>query len=120
MVCMDIADVFLCLSKAVNYFGRFQKICDGLFTVFFVVWIFTRHLYLCILIYSVGFHLPTYPIFGPGRLWVGYHYMYVTLLSILEVLCVYWFTLMLKIVAKVLQGENADDVRSDDEDEKQD
>jgi acyl-CoA-dependent ceramide synthase len=49
-------------------------------------------------------------------MWLGF----VGWLSVLEVLCVWWFGLIAKVVLKVITGNNADDVRSDDEDDKED
>ncbi|CAG8646040.1 17310_t:CDS:2, partial [Gigaspora rosea] len=44
---------------------------------------------------------------------------YIVLLgmSLLQILMIYWFTLILKIAWKVVNGKNAEDTRSDSEDE---
>lgn len=42
-------------------------------------------------------------------------YYFLALLLILQVLCCIWFSFIVKIVYKVLQGTGADDIRSDDE-----
>jgi acyl-CoA-dependent ceramide synthase len=42
-------------------------------------------------------------------------YYFLALLLILQALCCVWFSMVLKVVYKVLSGKGADDVRSDDE-----
>lgn len=44
-------------------------------------------------------------------------YSFLALLLVLQAIILLWFTMILKIVYKVLSGQNADDVRSDDEGE---
>lgn len=43
-------------------------------------------------------------------------YYFLGLLLFLQALCCVWFTMVMKVVYKVLSGTGADDVRSDDED----
>lgn len=43
-------------------------------------------------------------------------YYFLGLLLFLQALCCVWFTMVIKVVYKVLSGSGADDVRSDDED----
>lgn len=42
-------------------------------------------------------------------------YYFLALLLALQVICCFWFAIILKIVYKVLKGNAADDIRSDDE-----
>ncbi|KAF1953439.1 longevity-assurance protein-like protein [Byssothecium circinans] len=44
-------------------------------------------------------------------------YSFLTLLLALQAIILLWFVMIVKVVYKVVRGQNADDVRSDDEDE---
>tara|TARA_R110002003_G_scaffold124_6_gene11248 strand:- start:14828 stop:15526 length:699 start_codon:yes stop_codon:yes gene_type:complete len=47
-------------------------------------------------------------------------YYFLALLLTLQVFCCIWFTMVAKVVYKVLNGTGADDVRSDDEEDEED
>lgn len=43
--------------------------------------------------------------------------IYIFLFVSLNVIMVYWFAMIVRVIMRVLQGKNAEDTRSDDEDE---
>ena len=43
--------------------------------------------------------------------------LYLCLLLSLDIIMIYWFSLIVKVVYRVIQGRGAEDTRSDDEDE---
>lgn len=43
--------------------------------------------------------------------------IYIFLFVSLNVIMVYWFAMIVRVITRVLQGNNAEDTRSDDEDE---
>lgn len=43
--------------------------------------------------------------------------VYISLFLALNVIMVYWFMMILNVIIRVLQGKNAEDTRSDEEDE---
>ncbi|KAJ1665053.1 Sphingosine N-acyltransferase lag1 [Coemansia sp. RSA 1813] len=123
MLVMDFPDIFLTSAKMFRYIGS-EIMPNILFGIFTVSWIATKH-YLClkmmISIWTQGIilvphekrfpHYPnsyaSYPIVGV--LWA--------LLCVLQLVLVYWFVLIVKVIQRVLiKGEGANDNRSDDED----
>jgi len=119
MILMDCCDVILPLAKMLNYLGA-STACDAMFGLFMVLWIVTRHFLFVKLIYSTMFDLPKWipPRWEPE---VGYyftenvHRVFVVLLIGLQVLQIIWFGMILKVLYKVLTGQGAEDVRTDDE-----
>lgn len=139
LVIMDTADVFLCLAKCLKYLGkRFQTVCDATFGAFVFVWLVTRHgLYFWIMrsIFVDGTKYTTFPnaLWDPylGRqfrtaddykrpgTYMDYYVIvpvYLTLLVALQSLLIFWFSLILKVVIKVVRGQGAEDVREDEDD----
>jgi acyl-CoA-dependent ceramide synthase len=45
--------------------------------------------------------------------------IYLSLFVLLNTIMVYWFAMIVKVIVGVLQGNNAEDTRSDDEDEEE-
>lgn len=43
--------------------------------------------------------------------------IYIFLFVLLNVIMFYWFAMIIRVILRVLQGKNAEDTRSDDEDE---
>ncbi|KAJ2559186.1 Sphingosine N-acyltransferase lag1 [Coemansia sp. RSA 1933] len=127
MLVMDFPDIFLTCAKMFRYIGS-EIMPNIFFGIFTVSWIATKH-YLClkmmISIWTEGTtlvphekrfpHYPnsyaSYPI--AGALWA--------LLSVLQLVLVYWFVLIVKVIQRVLiKGEGADDNRSDNETDPED
>ncbi|KAJ2004004.1 Sphingosine N-acyltransferase lag1 [Coemansia thaxteri] len=122
MLVMDFPDIFLSSAKMFRYLDH-EIIPNVLFGIFSVSWIITKHclcLKMMVSIWTQGTSLvplekrypqypnsyASYPIVG--ALWF--------VLCVLQVILLYWFWLILKVLQKVLiKGEHADDNRSDEE-----
>ncbi|RKP36242.1 TLC domain-containing protein [Dimargaris cristalligena] len=117
---MDVADIFLCSAKAFRYI-QMQALCDVLFGLFVIVWFATRHgLFLVI-----GHSVMTEPEQYNPYLWdpdngIYYthevRYMFIGLMGLLQVVLLIWAYFIVKVLYRVLTGNNAHDNRSDSED----
>ncbi|KAJ1734044.1 Sphingosine N-acyltransferase lag1 [Coemansia sp. Benny D160-2] len=124
MLVMDFPDIFLTCAKMFRYIGS-EIMPNIFFAIFTVSWIATKH-YLCLkMMISIWTQGPTlvphekrfphypnsyasYPI--ASVLWA--------FLFVLQLVLIYWFVLILKVIQRVLiKGEEANDNRSDNEDE---
>ncbi|EFP83528.2 sphingosine N-acyltransferase lag1 [Puccinia graminis f. sp. tritici] len=114
---MDFSDILLCMAKMLNYLGGGWA-CDGMFTLFVLSWIGTRHIVFPKIIWSIYAELPSdIPwIWDPpeGRFaatsfWIGF----LVLLCFLELLLIFWLWLILRIMWGVIVGNGAEDERSD-------
>jgi flagellar biosynthesis component FlhA len=86
-----------------------------------VGWVITRHGFFNILIYSVYYDMPRFNLiqWDPSRHYFhtyGIYISYLCLLCGLEILCIYWFYLVIGIVRRVISGRKPEDTRSDSED----
>lgn len=106
---MDFADISLPLAKMLKYTGH-QTLCDSTFVVFLISWFSTRHYPLIKII--LGAHRQQ-----PIETASGYNitYLFVWLLSGLELVICVWSLAILRVLWKILRGGNADDTRSDTE-----
>jgi len=117
MLVLDPADVPLHLAKCSKYVGdarrnkKFQFGADVFFGLFLVTFFIMRLVMYPYVVWSS--HIEARRYFEPS---VGY-WTCVTLLYIILGLQAYWFKLILNVVHRVLVTGNAEDVRSDDEDE---
>jgi len=121
MVLMDWCDVVLPLAKMFKYLEN-RITCDSLFGLFMVSWFVTRHVLFIRLIHSTMYDLPRKISLGwepkQGRFMTqNVHYSFVVLLVVLQILQLVWFTMVIKVAYKVLIGQGAEDVRTDDEDD---
>jgi acyl-CoA-dependent ceramide synthase len=107
------------LAKMTKYLGL-PTLADGLFGVFLLSWIVTRHIFFGLTIKAVALDLPRIA----GYRWdpdAGHflnlpaHLGFCVLLVALQVLLVLWMCMILKVVKRVVMGGSADDVRSDSE-----
>ncbi|WAQ86958.1 hypothetical protein PtA15_7A687 [Puccinia triticina] len=114
---MDFSDILLCMAKMLNYLGG-GWMCDGMFTLFVLSWIVTRHIIFPKIIWSIYAELPLDVewVWNPATgqfastwFWVGF----LALLSFLEVLLLFWLWLILRIMWGVIVGNGAEDERSD-------
>ncbi|CAG8935305.1 unnamed protein product [Penicillium salamii] len=143
---MDIVDVLLPTAKILKYL-KYETACNIGFGLFMATWFLTRHLIYPVVCWSVYHQLPlnlTYgcytgstsefisaeppnsfaymlgpyfsldnPIcFNPTLKW-----MFLGLLLIIEGLSVLWFSMIVRVAYGVICGGNAEDSRSDEEDE---
>ncbi|KAJ2875297.1 Sphingosine N-acyltransferase lag1 [Coemansia aciculifera] len=122
LCCMDSSDIFLSGTKCMRYLG-FERAAVVSFVVFIISWVYTRHYLYFKITYSVFYE--TYDILGPNTLWDaenGSFYSrasiggFTLLLCILQVLIIYWFALVLRIIYRIVTQNNLDDSRSDSED----
>ncbi|XP_077985772.1 ceramide synthase 6-like [Glandiceps talaboti] len=114
LVIHDCSDIFLEAAKMANYV-KSQKLCDSLFILFAVVFFITRliiyplHVLKSVVFESWVIIAPTTP--RPLPWWI-----FMSLLSILQVLHVFWFyTIVRMIVMALRSGKVEKDDRSDQE-----
>ncbi|KAG0275238.1 sphingosine N-acyltransferase lag1 [Linnemannia exigua] len=121
-VVMDLADIILAFSKSMKYLGVPSKICDVFFGTFMVTWLYTRHYMYAYILH--GFMFTAYEMI-PFELDISQGKWYcrelawlpILGLALLQILMVYWFALILRILVKILKGHSAEDERSEDESE---
>jgi len=120
LVLMDFSDIFLSFAKVLNYL-KFRFICDVFFGLFVLSWIPTRHVGFMFVVWSIYVHPLMYnecTRWDPAN---GFYftepvrYLFIYLLCALQVLMVIWFTMILKVMYRIIKGNNAADVRSSDE-----
>ncbi|KAK4083765.1 uncharacterized protein Triagg1_1427 [Trichoderma aggressivum f. europaeum] len=133
-------------AKCAKYLG-YRKLCDGLFGVFVVVWLATRHVFFLVVIHSVyydtgrlvphdcfqgsmanlqgplpqstgwrllePFYSPQGMVCANRSIFIGFF----TFLIALQGLMVIWSYAILKVAVRVLSGKNAEDIRSDGEED---
>ncbi|KKP05808.1 hypothetical protein THAR02_02092 [Trichoderma harzianum] len=142
LIIMDVVDLIFPLAKCAKYLG-YRKLCDGLFGIFVVIWLATRHVFFLIVIHSVyydtGSLVPHYcfhgsmanlqgplpqstgwtllePFYSPQGMICANSSIFVGFFSFLvalQGLMVIWSYAILKVAVRVLSGKNADDIRSD-------
>ncbi|GAA96775.1 hypothetical protein E5Q_03446 [Mixia osmundae IAM 14324] len=118
---MDFTDIVLPAAKMLKYMGL-TTACDAAFGLFIVSWIITRHVLFGILLYSVIVDVPRYTpyIWEPARgLFLDYwsHHLFILALGALQFIILLWLFMILRVLYKILTGANAEDVRSDSEDD---
>ncbi|KAK5822992.1 TLC domain-containing protein [Linnemannia elongata] len=119
-VVMDLADIILAFSKSMKYLGVSDRICDVFFGTFMVTWLYTRHYMYAYILH--GFMFTAYEMIpfefdiSQGK-WYCRELAWLPILglALLQILMVYWFALILRILIKILKGHSAEDERSEDE-----
>lgn len=119
-ITMDVSDLFLGLSKTLNYLNsRFEL---PFFLLFIFVWIYTRHYLNLKILWSI---LTEYMTIGPTILdfkaqqykcWVSQPMVF-TLILALQLVNLYWLFLILRIMVRFLVFNVKKDDRSDSESE---
>lgn len=97
LVIHDCADIFLEAAKITKYAG-YQKLCDGVFAVFTVVWIATRLGFYPRIIYSTSIEAPSILPMFPA------YFIFNSLLILLLLLHIAWTYLILKIAYDSLKS----------------
>ncbi|KAI8680021.1 TLC domain-containing protein [Fusarium keratoplasticum] len=145
LVIMDVVDLFLPLAKCLKYSGftKLCDVMFGLFVVSWFIARHVLYMMVCWSIYSdvpqimpVGCFKGTNDnLIGPIDPPAGYSYLldpflkpdglvcynetiqwaFLAPLLFLQVITIAWFTLIVRVIIKVLKGGDAEDVRSDDE-----
>ena len=119
-VVFDSTDILLCVAKCVKYTKR-HVLADLIFGAFVLNWVYTRQY----LFGNIIWILLQFPKFNDLK-WDpsnGYffdstfYYSSIILLCTLFLLAMLWFAMIIKLVFKVLHGNNVEDSRSDDEEE---
>ncbi|KAJ7758682.1 TLC domain-containing protein [Mycena metata] len=115
---MDIPDMFLALSKLLNYI-QWNTVNNFVLAAFVLSWGYFRHYLNLAILWSVWFQFEEYipsPETFPPRVW---HTAFAALV-LLQALNLFWGYLIVRIVVRVVTTSKAADVRSDDEDEGED
>lgn len=117
---MDPSDILLGVAKLVRYMGL-QTLCDALFGLFMLTWTVMRHVMYIYLIHSCVTQAPKYIAFrSPVDFRSGYvftprtYYVFITLLCMLQVLLLVWYSMIVGVAYRVLTKAGAADSRSDD------
>ncbi|KAJ7721214.1 TLC domain-containing protein [Mycena metata] len=115
---MDIPDMFLALSKLLNYI-QWNTVNNFVLAAFVLSWGYFRHYLNLLILWSVWFQFEEYipsPETFPPHVW---HTAFAALV-LLQALNLFWGYLIVRIVVRVVTTSKAADVRSDDEDEGED
>ncbi|KAJ2083619.1 Sphingosine N-acyltransferase lag1 [Coemansia sp. RSA 988] len=122
LCCMDSSDIFLSATKCLRYL-KMDKLSVTSFVVFILSWTYTRHyLYMKILlslIYESRQYI-SYDMWDPERnayfTW-PVQWTFIALLATLQLLIIYWFALVMRIVYRIVFLSNLEDNRSDSEED---
>ncbi|KAJ2083620.1 Sphingosine N-acyltransferase lag1 [Coemansia sp. RSA 988] len=119
---MDLADIFLSAAKCLRYL-KMEKLSVTSFVVFILSWIYTRHyLYMKIMLSIINESRQ----YIPKDMWHPEKGAYAStnvllvfsiLLGVLQLLLIYWYVLMMRIVYRFIFNGNLEDNRSDSEDD---
>uniref|UniRef100_H2ZGJ8 Homeobox domain-containing protein n=1 Tax=Ciona savignyi TaxID=51511 RepID=H2ZGJ8_CIOSA len=109
MIVHDAADVFLEASKCVHYL-KFNTLADIGFVCFTLVFYITR-------LYIFPFYIVRAASVDNPFIRCPSHTLSVVLLLVLQVLHLFWAKTIFDIAKRLVRGDNATDLRSDDESE---
>lgn len=118
-ITMDISDLLFALSKDVNYID--SPVTPYVFSIFVCSWVYLRHYINLKILWSVVTEFRTV---GEYRLnfavqqykcWISLPIVF-TLIGALQLVQIYWFYLILKVLYRILTMSNYVDIRSDAED----
>ncbi|GAP83171.1 putative TRAM LAG1 CLN8 domain-like protein [Rosellinia necatrix] len=148
-VMMDIIELIFPLAKCLKCLG-FTTICDVIFGIFMVTWLITRHVFYLMTCWSVYndsprlmptscYAGPATDLRGPLPVPEGWSYLqpfrdpegiicmnqeiriaFLSYLLILQAIMIPWSAAIVRVAIRVMRGDSAEDVRSDDEDEDED
>ncbi|CEI96543.1 Putative Imidazoleglycerol-phosphate dehydratase [Rhizopus microsporus] len=121
LCCMDLCDICLSLAKILKYLG-FTTVCDLAFALFAISWPITRHILFGIIIWATAVEPSQYLDMKwepeKGKYFTPFtQKLYISAFLALNVIMLYWFILIVNVIIRVLQGKNAEDTRSEDEEE---
>ncbi|GLB33906.1 putative TRAM, LAG1 and CLN8 homology domains containing protein [Lyophyllum shimeji] len=123
---MDIPDTFLAFSKLLNYI-QWERAKVVSFVIFILVWTYFRHYLNLKILWSVWFEIPLAP--ESSKTWNPAGGAWLTSwmpnqifapLFLLQLLNLFWYYLMMRILYRAITTNKAEDERSDDEDEGED
>jgi acyl-CoA-dependent ceramide synthase len=125
-ITMDVSDVFLAFAKCCNYL-KLERTKTVAFAIFAVVWSYTRHYLNIVMLYSVWTEFDKIPEWTrswnpPTGAWMAPWMKYQIFVPILliQLLNIFWYFLIWRILLRALFSSKLDDERSDDEDEGED
>ncbi|VDB90082.1 unnamed protein product [Peniophora sp. CBMAI 1063] len=118
---MDIPDTFLAFSKILNYL-RFERAKVVSFVIFLCVWTYFRHWLNLVMLWSVYAEFDSMPETskrwapddGVWMVWWMKWQVFAPIL-LLQILNLFWYYLILRILWRAVMVGETDDVRSDDE-----
>lgn len=120
---MDIPDVFLAISKILNYL-QFTRAKLVTFITFLGVWTYFRHYLNLVMLWSVWYEFDLIPehtrVWAPETgAWLVWwmKYQIFTPLLLLQILNLFWYYFILRIALRSLNPSTMTDDRSDDEDD---
>jgi len=119
---MDVSDVFLAVAKLCNYL-RWETAAAVAFSTFVCVWTYLRHFLNIKIIWSVWTqwkNVPEYskrfePKEGVWMVW-WIQYQIIVPIILLQLVNLFWYYLILRILRRAVFGPGLEDERSDDED----
>jgi len=122
-ISMDLPDIFLAISKLLNYiqWERAKVVAFGLLVI---IWSYFRHWINFLILWSVWAELELLPVHG--RQWNPSEGVYLAWwmrwqmllgLGALQVLNLFWYFLILRILVRTIVTKETTDERSDDEDQ---
>ncbi|KAG9289327.1 hypothetical protein G9A89_007888 [Geosiphon pyriformis] len=125
-ITMDFSDIWLALAKCLKYLQFPGFVTDSMFVIFMLTWAYTRHYLYGWIMYSTFIESCLSQInpciWNPmNGYWLTWWTKYIIGLGLilLQTLMIYWFALILRIALRVLKGKNAEDTRSDSEEDEE-
>nr|GAT59919.1 predicted protein [Mycena chlorophos] len=120
---MDLPDAFLAFSKVLNYL-HFERAKVFSFLTFTGVWSYFRHYLNFVILWSVWYEYDLIPEtskrwFTPEGVWLVWWMKFQVFvpLVLLQLLNLFWFYLIMRILIRTVVARETEDVRSDDEDD---
>lgn len=126
-VSMDISDTFLGISKCINY-TQYKRTSEVSFAIFLCIWTYFRHWQNLRILYSI---YTEYDVLVPefARRWSPSNEVYLTgwmkwqifsPIMLLQILNLFWYFLIWRVVYRMIAGHAASDVREDGETDDED
>ncbi|XP_002732672.1 ceramide synthase 6-like [Saccoglossus kowalevskii] len=104
----DVSDIFLEAAKMTNY-AKYQRICDVLFIIFAIIFFVSRLIVFPLYVFKSA-AIESREICGPWPSW----WIFNILLLVLQLLHIFWFSIIMRMVYKSLTHGKVDrDARSD-------
>ncbi|KAI9574728.1 longevity assurance proteins LAG1 LAC1 [Boletus coccyginus] len=120
---MDIPDVFLAISKILNYL-QLTRAKLVAFIIFLCMWTYFRHYLNIVMLWSVWYEFDLIPeatrVWAPETgAWLApwMKYQIFTPILLLQILNLFWYYFILRIALRSLKPSTMTDDRSDDEDD---
>lgn len=107
-------------AKSLKYLSFPDTLCDFIFFIFMISWVYTRHYlygYIILSMWSQSVEYIKYEFDPLNGKWFCRETFFLPILglALLQLLILYWFVLILRIVFRMFSGKPAEDTRSDSE-----